>query len=45
MSLLKDQTLLLNIYHSSLVFRRSWVQILHKWLFMLTDILQALYWK
>jgi len=45
MSSLKDQTLFLSTYHSSFVFRRSWVQISPKRLMTLTDILRALYCK
>ena len=42
MSSLKNQTLLLSNYHSSLVFRRSYFQISPKRLVMLTGILRAL---
>jgi hypothetical protein len=45
MSLLKDQTLLYSTYHSSLGFWKSCVQISHKWLVTLTDIVWAFYCK
>ena len=44
-SLLKEQTLLLSTYHSILAFRKSWIQISHKWLVMLSDIVWAFYCK
>jgi hypothetical protein len=45
MSLSKDQTLLFSTYHSNLVFRKSCVQISHKWLVTLTDTVWAFYCK